>query len=49
MPGLRAGQLVYMIVPALGDIALNQYVLLEKVTHTWENNVHTMEFETLEL
>lgn len=49
VPGLRAGQLVYMIVPALGDIALNQYVLLEKVTHTWENNVHTMEFETLEL
>ena len=49
VPGLRAGQLVYMIVPALGDIALNQYVLLEQVTHTWENNVHTMEFATLEL
>lgn len=49
VPGLRAGQLVFMNVPYLGDISLNQYVLLEKVTHTWENNTHTMEFETLAL
>lgn len=23
------------------------YVLLEKVTHTWKNDEHTMEFDTL--
>lgn len=46
VPGLRAGQMVRMKVPGLGDISLDQYVLLESVTHTWENSVHTMEFET---
>ena len=47
VPGLRAGQMVLMRVPGLGDINLDQYVLLEQVTHTWENDVHTMEFVTL--
>lgn len=47
VPGLRAGQMVLMQVPGLGDIDLDRYVLLEKVTHTWENDVHTMKFETL--
>ncbi len=47
VPGLRAGQLVLMKVPELGDINLDQYVLLERVSHTWENDTHTMEFETL--
>lgn len=47
VPGLRAGQMVLMKVPGLGDINLDQYVLLEKVTHTWENDLHTMEFETM--
>lgn len=47
VPGLRAGQMVLMKVPYLGDINLDQYVLLEKVTHTWGNEVHTMKFETL--
>lgn len=49
VPGLRAGQMVLMRVPDLGDIALDQYVLLESVTHTWENSVHTMEFETFSI
>ena len=49
VPGLRAGQMIYMNVPNLGDIDLQQYVLLEKVSHTWENDVHTTEFETLEI
>jgi hypothetical protein len=35
--------------PKQGDINLDQYVLLEKVTHTWANDDHTMEFETLGL
>lgn len=47
VPGLRAGQMVLMKVPGLGDINLDQYVLLEKVSHTWENDQHTMTFETM--
>ena len=47
--GLRAGNMVRMKVDGLGDIDLNQLVLLEKVTHTWEQNIHTMEFETMEI
>ena len=47
--GLRAGNMVRMKVDGLGDIDLDQLVLLEKVTHTWEQNVHTMEFETMEI
>jgi len=47
--GLRAGQMLYMQVPGLGDINLDQWVMLEKVSHTWENGVHTMEFETYPL
>ena len=39
--------MVLMKVKGLGDISLDQYVLLEKVTHTWENDTHTMSFETL--
>lgn len=45
--GLRAGMMLFMRVPGLGDINLEQYVLLEKVTHTFENDLHTMDFETL--
>lgn len=45
--GLRAGQMILMKVEALGDISLDQFVLLEKVTHTFENNSHTMDFDTL--
>lgn len=47
VPGLRAGQMVLMKIDYLGDINLDQYVLLEKVTHTFKNDEHTMEFETL--
>lgn len=47
VPGLRAGMMVLMNVAELGDISLDQYVLLEKVSHTWENGTHTMEFETM--
>lgn len=44
--GLRAGMMVPMKVAYLGDISLDQYVLLDKVSHTWENDVHTMDFTT---
>ena len=46
VPGLRAGQMVLMKVPGLGDINLDQYVLLDSVSHTWENDQHTMKFTT---
>lgn len=47
VPGLRAGNMVRMRIQGLGDIDLDQYLLLEKVTHTWENDVHTMELEAM--
>jgi hypothetical protein len=47
LPGLRAGQMVLLNIPDLGDVAINQYVLLERVSHKWENDVHTMELETM--
>ena len=47
VPGLRAGMMVLMKVPGLGDINLDQYVLLEKVSHTWKNDQHIMSFETM--
>lgn len=49
LPGLRAGQMLMMDVPNLGDISLYALVLLEKVTHTFEHDVHTMDFEVREL
>lgn len=47
--GLRAGQMLMMDVPHLGDIHLFNLVLLEKVTHTFEHDVHTMDFDVQEL
>lgn len=47
--GVRAGQMLMMDVPNLGDINLFGPVLLEKVTHTYEHDAHTMDFEVREL
>lgn len=47
VPGLRAGQMLLTRIPGLGDVDLDRYVLLEKVAHTFESGIHTMEFETL--
>ena len=47
--GLRAGQMVLMQIEGLGDTDLNQWLLVESVTHTWENSLHTMEVELYEL
>ena len=44
--GLRAGQMILVNIQALG---IAEYVLLDKVTHTYENNTHTMTIETLTL
>ena len=47
--GLRAGQMLMMDVPDLGDISLQQLVLLERVSHTFQNDLHTMDFDVQEL
>ena len=44
--GLRAGQMLYLNIP---ERNLSQFVLLEQVTHTFEQNNHTMSIETLSL
>lgn len=46
VPGLRAGQ---MILVRIAELGIEQYVLLEKVTHTYKEGTYTMEFETLEI
>jgi len=45
--GLRAGAMIMVDIPDLGDIALNQsWMLVDKVTHYFENDLHTMDFES---
>lgn len=45
--GLRAGMMILMKIQGLGDIDLDQEVMIEKITHTFENEKHTMSFDTL--
>ena len=47
--GLRAGQMLMMDVDNLGDINLHGLVLLERVSHTFKNDLHTMDFDVQEL
>lgn len=47
--GLRAGQMILMQIDNLGDINLNQWLLIEKITHTFENDKHTMDIELYEI
>ena len=44
VPSLRAGQ---MILANIERINLKQYLLLDKVSHTWESDIHTMEIEAI--
>jgi len=44
--GIRAGSMVMINVPDLGDISLSKFVLLDRVTHTFKNDDHVMEIET---
>ena len=39
---VRGGSLV-VVKMGLGDIAVNNYMCVEKVTHTWEAGLHTMD------
>lgn len=41
--------MAYLRVPGIPELEGGRYVLLEKVTHTFENDAHTMTFETLTL
>lgn len=45
VPGLRAGQLIPMVIPGLGDINLDQYCMIEQITHTYKDDDHTMSVE----
>lgn len=49
VPGLHAGQMILVKAEGMGDTGVSQYVMLERVSHRWENGVHTMDLETLEL
>lgn len=49
IPGLRAGMMVYIKLDNAGDTGVAQWVLLEKVTHTWANDKHEMDAEAFEL
>lgn len=49
VPGLQAGQMAYIKIENAGDNGIAQWVLMEKVTHTWKNNDHTMEAEAFEI
>lgn len=49
IPGLRAGMMVYIKLDNAGDTGVAQWVLLEKVTHTWGNDKHEMDAEAFEL
>lgn len=42
---IRAGSMVPVFIPALGDINLSKNLLVEKCTHTWGSNDHTMDLE----
>lgn len=47
--GLRAGQMLMLDIPKLGDISLHRLCLLERVSHTFQNDLHTMDFDVQEL
>lgn len=49
IPGLRAGMMVYIKLDNAGDTGVAQWVLLEKVTHTWGNDKHEMDAEAFGL
>lgn len=45
LPNVFAGCMVPVEIPALGDINLSKNLLIEKCTHTWSSNDHTMDLE----
>lgn len=47
--GLRAGQIVLMMIPNVDGLQAQQLVMLDSVTHTFQQGLHTMEIQTLNL
>lgn len=45
LPDVFAGCTVPVKIPALGDIDLSKKLMVEKCTHTWSSNDHTMDLE----
>lgn len=43
--GLRAGQMAYLKISTIEDLAAGRYVLIEQADHTFENQIHTMDLE----
>lgn len=42
---IRAGSSLFVGIRELGDIRVNQYMLVEKCTHSFQNNTHTMKLD----
>lgn len=45
IPGLRAGNTIYIDIPTIGDISINKSLLIDSVTHKYKNKDHTMSLE----
>ncbi len=45
IPTLRGGSTVYIDIPAIGDIDINKYLIVDQVTHTYKNSEHKMSLE----
>ena len=41
--------MILMQIKGLGDIDLNQWLLIEKITHNFENDKHTMDIDLYEI
>ena len=47
IPGLRAGQMLLLRISDFDGAPLERYLMLEKVTHKWEQGTHTMDFDLI--
>ena len=45
IPSIRAGVIIYVDLPMLGDISLSQRLLVDKATHKFGANMHTMSLD----
>lgn len=43
--GIRAGQMVTIYIPDIGDISINHFLTINECVHTFEQNNHTMTLE----
>jgi hypothetical protein len=45
VPEIRGGSTIYVDIPAIGDININKYLIVDQVTHTYKGSEHTMSLE----